>query len=320
MPEFFVYYGKSNTKYPAVQRTCVSCGNTFLKGIRWLESRPLDVCSRECGNAYKAKIKAEQLDLETAAWVAEQHVCNRCGKIMTKKFGSGNFCSRACANTREHSEETRKKMSESAEAFYDISQPIDFYTAVCIPLRKRYAAVTGYEKEPSYCAVCGSTLSYEKRNNRTCSNACKNKLASINAIKNHIGGLTEGGGPKSTKHGKYRGFVCDSVYELVYIIYCLDHNIKIERNKLYFNYIFEDKPRKYYPDFYLPESDTFIEIKGYKDSKVDLKLQAVVEAGKHIKILYKQDLMPYFEYVGKTYNKKYNPDYNNLEELYDKCW
>ena len=49
-------------------------------------------------------------------WVAEQHVCETCGKVMTEKFGSGRFCSRACANTRSHSEETRKKQSIATKA------------------------------------------------------------------------------------------------------------------------------------------------------------------------------------------------------------
>lgn len=32
---------------------------------------------------------------------------------MTKKFGSGRFCSRSCANTRKHSEETKSKLSNA---------------------------------------------------------------------------------------------------------------------------------------------------------------------------------------------------------------
>lgn len=314
MSEFFVYYGKSNTKYPATECTCVFCGKTFLKANRWLQSRPLHVCSRECGVAYKAKLSFDN-------WVAEQHKCQHCGKLMTEKFGTGQFCSRACANTRKHSDETRSKIAKSTAAFYNISNLAESPSDItCLPLRQHYDSVLNYEKLPSYCTVCNTVLPYDKRHNKTCSKECKKKLASINAIKNKNGGLTVGGGPKSAKHGKYRGFNCDSIYELVYLIYCLDHGIIVERNKHFFNYSFEGKARKYYPDFYLPETDTLIELKGYKDAKVDLKLQAVASAGKTIKILYKSDLLPYFEYVGKTYNKKYNPDYNNLEELYDEVW
>ena len=40
------------------------------------------------------------------------YICERCGKTVAdnEKFGSGRFCSRACANTRERSEETKEKI------------------------------------------------------------------------------------------------------------------------------------------------------------------------------------------------------------------
>ena len=146
--------------------------------------------------------------------------------------------------------------------------------------------------------------------------SAKQKLRKI-AIENGLGVDLVQGGYRYSKRGKYKGIICDSIYELVFLIYCLDHNISIKRNSDYFNYVFEGKTRRYYPDFYLPETATYIELKGYKDARVDIKLQSVLNSGNKIDILYKQDLLPYFEYVGKTYNKRFNPEYNNLEELYD---
>jgi hypothetical protein len=32
---------------------------------------------------------------------------------MTEKFGSGRFCSKACANSKNHSEETKQKIANS---------------------------------------------------------------------------------------------------------------------------------------------------------------------------------------------------------------
>lgn len=40
-------------------------------------------------------------------------ICQNCGKIMTEKYGSGRFCSKSCANTRHHSQETKQKISIS---------------------------------------------------------------------------------------------------------------------------------------------------------------------------------------------------------------
>jgi hypothetical protein len=43
------------------------------------------------------------------------YICERCGKQVedSEKFGSGRFCSRACANARTHSEETKDKIRKS---------------------------------------------------------------------------------------------------------------------------------------------------------------------------------------------------------------
>ena len=65
------------------------------------------------------------------SWISEQHKCEKCGKIMTEKFGSGRFCSRACANSRILSEESKQKISNKLKS-----------TAI----------------EPKFCKVCGKLL------------------------------------------------------------------------------------------------------------------------------------------------------------------
>lgn len=58
----------------------------------------------------RIKIKKQQ---ELQKWISEHHTCEKCGKIMTEKFGSGRFCSRSCANSKERSIESRYKTSLS---------------------------------------------------------------------------------------------------------------------------------------------------------------------------------------------------------------
>jgi hypothetical protein len=41
------------------------------------------------------------------------YTCEKCGKIVEERFGSGRFCSRACANTRIHSAETKERIRQS---------------------------------------------------------------------------------------------------------------------------------------------------------------------------------------------------------------
>lgn len=46
------------------------------------------------------------------------------------------------------------------------------------------------------------------------------------------------------------------------------------KNKKYFVYTFEQRERKYYPDFYLPSLDLYIEVKGYETDKDRAKWKA----------------------------------------------
>lgn len=48
-------------------------------------------------------------------WISEQHRCERCGKIMIEKYGSGRFCSKSCAHVRDMTSEIIHKISETAK-------------------------------------------------------------------------------------------------------------------------------------------------------------------------------------------------------------
>lgn len=124
--------------------------------------------------AYNTQLKAykqQLLDL----WIAEQHKCERCGKIMVEKFGSGRFCSRACANSHDYSEETRNKTSASLVALHKANTSVDHKVMV----NKNRA---NYESSPQKCSICGNILPYEKRFRKTCSDECL-RIALANAGK-----------------------------------------------------------------------------------------------------------------------------------------
>ena len=118
------------------------------------------------------------------------------------------------------------------------------------------------------------------------------------AKKNNFGGITKGGG-KGHK-GWYKGYWCDSSWELAYVIYNLDNNIKFERNKKGFEYLYKNKILKYYPDFKV--GDDYIEIKGWKDNKTMCKIE---QFNGNLIVLYKNDLLDVFEYVINTYGKDF---------------
>jgi hypothetical protein len=117
-----------------------------------------------------------------------------------------------------------------------------------------------------------------------------------------LGGYVRGSG--RGKKGWYKGFFCDSSWELAYVIYCLEHDIDIKRNTEKRNYFWEGKNKNYIPDFIVNKIVT--EIKGYKTEQWRAKL----EANPDIVVLYEKDLKPILDYVIMKYGK----DYVNLYE------
>lgn len=121
-----------------------------------------------------------------------------------------------------------------------------------------------------------------------------------------LGGYRKGSGRGIS--GKFKGYYCDSSWELAYVIYCLENNIALKRNTEFFEYTYEDKKHKYLPDFKI--GDDYIEIKGYMTS-IDVEKIKQFPKNKILKVLGKLELKEVFEYVIKKYGKNY-------VELYEK--
>lgn len=130
------------------------------------------------------------------------------------------------------------------------------------------------------------------------------KLSKI--LKSKTGGIRKGGG--RGKSGWYKGLWCDSSWELAYVIYNLDHNIRFERNKRGFEYIFNNKKYKYYPDFIL--NGEYVEIKGYLSEQVNEKIK---QFPYKLNILDKDGIIFYLDYVKKKYG-------NDFIKLYEEAY
>lgn len=68
-------------------------------------------------------------------------------------------------------------------------------------------------------------------------------------------------------HIDYNGIDLHGSWEVAYAKYLDCNNVKWIRNKDSFSYNFEDKNRRYTPDFYLIDDDVYVEIKGYETEK-----------------------------------------------------
>lgn len=106
------------------------------------------------------------------------------------------------------------------------------------------------------------------------------------------------------KKGWYKGFFCDSSWELAYVIFCLEHNIHIRRNTEKRQYEWNGKTRNYIPDFVVDGG--LVEIKGY----VTEEWLAKLDANPDVTVLYGSDLKEVFDYV----NEKYGKDFVNMYE------
>ena len=133
-------------------------------------------------NAKKRHTKAQLKHLsELTNWIAEQHTCECCGKIMTEKFGSGRFCCRACANSRRHSDTSKEQLKIKCR-----------FTKFNID--KKQKAQIKYYNNPKYCRQCNKMIPYDYRHRQFCCNECENKFKSIKAKSIGFGGITKGHG------------------------------------------------------------------------------------------------------------------------------
>lgn len=124
----------------------------------------------------------------------------------------------------------------------------------------------------------------------------KDKLSEI-AKERNLGGYIKGSG--RGKKGWYKGYFCDSSWELAYVIYCLDHNISIKRNTEKRQYVFHNEVKNYIPDFLV--EDKLVEIKGYKTKEWEAKLSA----NSDIEVLYEKEMKPILSYVVQKYGKDF---------------
>ncbi|WJV31938.1 hypothetical protein QTG56_25320 (plasmid) [Rossellomorea sp. AcN35-11] len=134
----------------------------------------------------------------------------------------------------------------------------------------------------------------------------------IEKIKKNGGGYRKGSG--RGKSGWYKGFWCDSSYELAFVIYNLEHSIKFERNFDSFEYEFNGKKLNYTPDFKINEQ--YIEIKGYETAKDKEKHKQFPHL---LIVLKKGDMQHIFKYVTNKYGEEYIQLYNDYSESKHHC-
>lgn len=268
---------------------CLNCGEDVKRNTR-------SFCSNKCRGDYKIKINPlEKYEVK----------CFKCNKKFEIKERRNSFpskekyyCSRKCANSRKWGDDHKKKLSDVCRN----SEKVKITNKILGKNRIKKKIMT------KKCPVCRKEFDVFFYNKKRiyCSKDCYLKDDHNEFRRGGKGGYRFGTSGKNHS-GTYKGYWCDSSWELAFVIYNLDHNIKFERNLQDFKYIHNGIERKYYPDF-ITENKSYLEIKGYFRETDLLKIE---QFPYKLEVLDKIKMKPILKYVKSKYGK-------NFIKLYEK--
>jgi hypothetical protein len=220
-----------------------------------------------------------------------------CGKVAKFFFKSGKGCCEQSPNSCEF-----KRMTDSLKkkGKFTGTPPWKIEGFQYNPWNKGKQLTDEYKKKISDSLIGkskGVSSTFEKEIER------RKKISNTMRLNQLSGGLRKGSG--KGKKGWYKGYWCDSSWELAWVIYNIENNISFVRNIEGFEYIYNNKKRKYYPDFII--DGVFFEIKGRRCFN-DLDEQSKVKINqfsKPLNVLYKKDMEKYLDYTLKRYGKDF---------------
>lgn len=230
--------------------------------------------------------------------------CPICEKIIPFKSRENNCCSKSCGVSlyaKTHKKEMKARGERHSENFKKNNWVISEKSLKNLEHENKGIRIT---------IICKNCLkSFETYPSSKSRKFCSKKCSNVGSDKTKMGGLRVGSG--RGKRGWYRGYYCSSSWELAWVIYNLDHNIKFVRNTKGFDYPFEGKIQKYFPD-YIMEDGSFLEIKGYKTPQWEAK---IIHFPHKIKVLYEEDMKSILEYVIQKHGVNFTNLYGDVDKL-----
>lgn len=230
-------------------------------------------------------------------------LCKYCGKeIETIKNKKRNiFCNIQCANTFNNKNLNNKNLNNKKRNFSDEYKLIlkERIKIACLKYAEKYKGKTyeeihGIEKANELKKkISESLIGKSKGKALTLEKELERRKKISETMKNNpkAGGLREGSGRgvKTWYESKIAGKVyLRSTYELEYAKWLDNNNVNWKQNSNSFEYFFNNKNRKYYPDFYLIDEDCYVETKGFKTEQDLIKWNNFPHK---LKILFGEDLL-----------------------------
>jgi len=263
---------------------CEVCKETFQSGrsysnhVRW-HHKKVSISKVECEFCLKSIAEYNIDNHHKKCSIKNNRRCKNCNNQLNDYLKV--FCNSSCSASFSNKNRSRNKWTESQRS------------NIRIP---RSEACHLYHLS---CKICGNVFTSRFKNIQTCSKECKSQALSIKAVSN-----PNCGGETNYKKFLFNDIWFDSSWE-VEIAKLLDiENIKwIHKRKevLLFWYDENNKKRRYYPDFYLPDYNVYLDPKNpYKISLDQYKLDAVIE-NNNIELIY-GDMKTIIEFI-KNLNK-----------------
>lgn len=224
-------------------------------------------------------------------------LCKQCGTPLTYVGRCNHFCSRHCsaiwsnANRPPPSDECRKRISTTMREKYSRGE-------LSVPS-------TPAKRSEVECPTCHKKFLLTEWAINHGRKFCSRHCSAIGKDNSKCGGLRQNSG--RGKSGWYKGIFCNSSWELAWVIYSIDHGEVFTRNTTGFDYTFNGKLHRYYPDFLLNDGVTFVEVKGYNTEQWKAKKEQFPHT---LHIVGKDEIKPYIKYV----TEKYGTDFIRLYE------
>lgn len=228
----------------------------------------------------------------------EKHLCEYgCGQQAKFQLKNGKLCCSKSYNScpcvkkkNSDAHKNKKRIYKNGHPMlgrkpwnYGLTKNDDERLAISDETRKKWL------DRPNW----GKANSVEKQKERI------RKISETSKRNGISGGKRHGSG--RGKKGWYKGYWCDSSWELAYVIYNLQHGIRFERNKQGFEYEYNGQVHKFYPDFIL-EDGTYVEIKGAMTEQNKVKISSFCGS---LKVIGKIEIKLYLNYSIQKYGKNF---------------
>jgi hypothetical protein len=272
---------------------CKECNVEFLKNASEVKRTNNHYCSNKCSREHNYKLQKISLEKRKNEYYNNPKKCINCDSIIEfDNKNKNNYCSIKCAAIYTQRNGGHHKWSDEGKR-----------------ILSSLAKNREHLKQGLYlnCPNCKNSFYVHKKSKQIyCSQNCRNEYVKVHGLlKGKVGGYREKGG--RGKQGWYKGYYCNSSWELAWVIFNLEHNIKFKRNTARFPYVYNNKSYNFYPDFILESTNEYFEIKGYLDNKNKAKINSFPFK---LNVIDKHKIKMYIDYV----TSKYGKDFINLYE------